>query len=640
MERTLKFNIDSKNAAAGLRELDSGLKRTGRQGDMTADMVSKAAKRIGIGIGVAVGATTAFLTVMVSKSLAAGDALGKMSDKIGLSTEALATLNYQAELFTSAGAGAMSEALTKATKRLGEFNATGGGAASRWIKQLNLDTQQLAQLSPDQLFNKYAESIRGLNTRGEQLAAISALMGDESRALIGIVDASSESLAQAAADAEIFGLTLSRVDASKMEIVNDEMTKVRKLMTGFGNTLTIAIAPVLRAVLGLFVDNAREAGGFGEVATKVADGVITAFGVVGDVVRGLQRIFVGVQTAMAAVILGTLNAVKFIGQAFVDLNNITPFAKHMDSFTAVDLAIRTMTDSLTGFTNKLVDLRNAELPSVLMENAYIDSKNSIEAEAKAAVASTGKGKAIETTSVSSFTSGDQSAVDKLMESLMTEEALLFESYDRKQLLVQDALANEYISRADQTELLLALDADYESQRTALAIQGDQDRLNLLASNTANVGSMFGSLSQIMNKEGKKQSTAQKVFAKAAIIASTSAAIMKSHAQVPWPGNWAEAGAIALQGAVQLSKIGSGGSISSGSAGVAPSNVAAPPPVSTPMQLEAPRGETVIQFTGNFTGWNDQVIDDLTAAIASAVDDRDVRIISPTSRNAQDLAAGY
>ena len=88
---------------------------------------------------------------LIKSSSATADALAKNADKIGINTKALAELHHITGLYTTAGAGAMDEALTKATKRLGEFNSTGGGAASVWLKKLNLDTQELASLSKDLL---------------------------------------------------------------------------------------------------------------------------------------------------------------------------------------------------------------------------------------------------------------------------------------------------------------------------------------------------------------------------------------------------------------------------------------------------------------------------------------------------------
>jgi hypothetical protein len=230
-------------------------------------------------------------------------------------------------------------------------------------------------------------------------------------------------------------------------------------------------------------------------------------------------------------------------------------------------------------------------------------------------------------------------VDALTQSLLTEEERMFESFDRRQLMVQDALAMDVITHQQHNDLLLSLEEQFEDQKTKIAEKAAKDRMMLNSALVGNTASMLGSISQLMTTAGKKQSKEAKYLAQASIIANTAAGIMKSHAQVPWPGNWAEAGAIALAGAASLRQLNMGGSIQSAGGGItAPGDIAAPPPVETPTGAADLRGETVIQLTGNFYGWDDQVIDELVDGIASAVEDRDVRIISPTSRNGQDLAA--
>src|SRR6056297_1681229 len=74
------------------------------------------AAKLGAAAGVAAAGGLTLLTV---QSLRNVDALAKKADKIGLTTEKLAALNHLANL-TGGSSQGMAEALTKATKRLGE----------------------------------------------------------------------------------------------------------------------------------------------------------------------------------------------------------------------------------------------------------------------------------------------------------------------------------------------------------------------------------------------------------------------------------------------------------------------------------------------------------------------------------------
>lgn len=248
--------------------------------------------------------------LLIKSSLDAADALGKTADKIGITTESLQAMQYATSLFTSAGGPALSEALTKASKRLGEFNANGGGAASVWLKKLNLDTQQLATLSPDKLFEAYAESIRGLNDRGQQLAAISALMGDESRQLIGLVDAGADVFANAAKELDAFGVSISRVDAAKIEMANDSWTKTQTLIGGIGTELAKALAPALQYINNLIVDVAKQSGGMGNFVQKAMVKMVEAIGWVLDIVNGLKVAWLFLKGTIAEVIAISIDKIN------------------------------------------------------------------------------------------------------------------------------------------------------------------------------------------------------------------------------------------------------------------------------------------------------------------------------------------
>jgi len=214
--------------------------------------MSSGVARVLTGLAPLIG--VAGFAALTSQSLKSVDALAKTADKLNVTTESLASLQHLTDLYTNASAPAMSEALTKATKRLGEFNATGGGAASVWLKKLNLDTAELATLKPDELFKRYSKEIGELNDRGQQLAAVSALMGDESRALIGIIDAGVDVFDEAAETVDKFGTGVSRLDASRIEDANDSITLMQEAIHGLGIEIAVELAPRITQFLNWMLD--------------------------------------------------------------------------------------------------------------------------------------------------------------------------------------------------------------------------------------------------------------------------------------------------------------------------------------------------------------------------------------------------
>ena len=177
----------------------------------------------------------AAMGLLIKNSLAEADALGKLSDKLQVSTEELYGLQRAAELSGGTAKG-MAEAMTKSAKRLGEA-ATGGGAAAKTIEKLGLDIQELQKLSPDKLFMSYADSIGEMTNRGEQMAAVSALMGDEARSMMGFIDGGSEAMRASIKEAETLGLTMSRVEVKQLENANDTMADFMRVVKSVGNHL-------------------------------------------------------------------------------------------------------------------------------------------------------------------------------------------------------------------------------------------------------------------------------------------------------------------------------------------------------------------------------------------------------------------
>jgi hypothetical protein len=253
----------------------------------------------------------------------AADSNAKFADKLGISTEKLAGLRYGIGQI-SEDAGGFEEALTKASKRLGEFNATGGGAGAVWLKKLSLDTRELAQLKPDELFLKYAESIRGLNDRGQQLAAMSALMGDESRKFITVIDEGPDALLAYAAEAEALGIALNRVDTAKIEAANDAIDRSSKVFAGVGTRMAVELAPFFEVASNNFANLAVEHDGFRDQILDGAEAIAIGVGYLGNSWRGWELIWKGLKVGWLDFQSGTMDGLAAMDRGITSVADILP----------------------------------------------------------------------------------------------------------------------------------------------------------------------------------------------------------------------------------------------------------------------------------------------------------------------------
>lgn len=189
----------------------------------------------------ATAGATGGMALMVKESLRVNDALAKTSDKLGIATEDLAALRYAGEL-TGVSVKQFDTALQRMVRRIAEA-AQGTGEARGAIRELGIDAETLARMSPDKAFARIAERMKDVTTQGDRVRLAMKLFDSEGVALVNTLKLGSEGLQQAAKDAERLGITISRVDAAQIEAANDASLRLNKAMDGIGNTLTVAVAP-------------------------------------------------------------------------------------------------------------------------------------------------------------------------------------------------------------------------------------------------------------------------------------------------------------------------------------------------------------------------------------------------------------
>ena len=543
--------------------------------------VTKKLKGLSVNAVKAAGALAAIsgaaLTGLGLSSARSADALAKHADKIGITTEKLAALQYMTEQYTGVGLGAMSEALTKAEKRLGEFVRTGGGAAATWLKTLNLDVEHLKSLSPDQLFQTYAESIRGLNTRGEQLAATSALMGDESRALINIIDAGPEAFRNAEKEAKAFGLTISRIDAAKIEAAGDAVDKVQQVFKGVGNKLAIKFSAYIEEIANRFNDAAFESDGFGASVESAMKTAVMSVAYLGDVIRGLEVTIKLIELAFAGFAELTIDAIFTIVDGWRQLANIIPGIDvgPMETFEAVTKAAGDRTSFLLKELDTLV---TKPMPSENIEAFFkaVEEKSTEAAEKVAAIAG-GKGGSAGPETISGFdpiTAFNEEAAAKfeaLDQSLLLEDERLMLAHENRQFIVEDAFQTGLINDARRNEILQNLEIEHQAKLGNLEAQGMMAREAFRKkSAVAKNRQVFGEIAQLTAGVAQSNKTLfeiNKVAGIANAVVDTFRGVTRTMAEYPYPLNIGMAGLSFAAGLAQVNAI---RSTSFGSGGGAPS----------------------------------------------------------------------
>lgn len=276
VEKT-EFLITAKEAtAAAFSSVEKGL------GKISSALFSVQSSILGaVGVG-GMGA-------LIKSSMDATDALAKASDRLNITTEALAGLHYAGDL-AGISAEALNTGLGKMGKTLAEA-AAGGTQANEAFRSLGLSAKELSQLPADQAFMRISDALMSVDNSMQRLKLTQDIFGKGSTEIINLMAEGSEGMAAATREAKALGLALSRVDAAKIEIANDSFTRIKGVFAGIGNTIAVQLSPYIQALGDWLTKSSVEADGFRSHISIAMEAAIKGVGFLADMFHGLHVVW-------------------------------------------------------------------------------------------------------------------------------------------------------------------------------------------------------------------------------------------------------------------------------------------------------------------------------------------------------------
>lgn len=275
----------------------------------------------------------------VSNFASTGDALDKMSQRVGISAERLQEFSYAAT-----HAGAAPEELEDALKDLGEHMAEIANGidtssdAFTLFQKLGIEMKDAAgNMRPvEQVFLDLADAIQRNEDPALRAKMAMATMGASGRKLIPMLAGGSDGLKQMAAQARDLGLVMSNDAVASAATMTDHMDDMRAVIGSVGNTIGAKLAPTVIRMSDRFRDLAaanREAFSqkFASVAERLAEtiekinfeGIASAVLTVADyAIRAFNAVggFNSVLYAMGAIMAGkTLMSVIALGSSIISM---------------------------------------------------------------------------------------------------------------------------------------------------------------------------------------------------------------------------------------------------------------------------------------------------------------------------------
>lgn len=249
------------------------------------------------GILVATAAIATF-AVKVGKAIGEIDNLAKTADKLGATTEAIQLMRYAGEQ-TGVEMATLDMSLQRMVRRVSQA-AKGTGAAAAALEDLGIDARELSRMSMDKQFEAIGEAMNGLSNQGDRVRVAMDIFGQQGAAMVNMLSLGKEGMEGYRQEMERFGVAVSRVDAAKVEQANDQFTRLNTLMKGFFQQMAIQLSPAIFHITEQLLDMSDAAGGMGNVADSSMKKIIKGVGYVSDAFWGLQLVYQGLSTGVAA----------------------------------------------------------------------------------------------------------------------------------------------------------------------------------------------------------------------------------------------------------------------------------------------------------------------------------------------------
>lgn len=304
---TVTLNLDA-NSVKLLRELQKAERSTKKSTmSMGADfkrMAANTAKSLAV-MGAAFAAMT---TKMTRDGLKAVDAQAKMARALGGTNDALKALQMAAG---DSGLVGLEASLNRMNRRLGaaEF---GAGAAAVTVKALNLNLAELSKMDVDERLQSIANTMRDAGISTEQQARHLQNLGFEQATANEFFRNGITDLSQYKQEIIGLGLSLSDIDARKVEQANDAMGVFGDIAQGISQRLAVTLSPILRQVSEDILEMAMNSDGFASAIDTGFNFAVKAAGVVANAFRGLHLIMKGLVVAAYAISAAMAGVFAFV----------------------------------------------------------------------------------------------------------------------------------------------------------------------------------------------------------------------------------------------------------------------------------------------------------------------------------------
>lgn len=218
-------------------------------------------KRVmGMMAGLGVSLSVAGFAAMIKSAIDAADQLNKLSQKIGISVEALSTLRFAAQL-SDVSLETLQKGIKGLSQNITEAN-TGVGDGAQVFDALGISVKNAdgSMKSTEAVLLQVADVFANLEDGAVKTSLAVKLFGKSGMDMIPFLNQGAAGINQLTAEAERLGLKLNTETARTAEAFNDNLTALKASSSSLGIALARDFLPELTNITNAMREAANEAG--------------------------------------------------------------------------------------------------------------------------------------------------------------------------------------------------------------------------------------------------------------------------------------------------------------------------------------------------------------------------------------------
>lgn len=319
---------------------ETDINRAAKLADKRAKDIDKAFKAAGAAVGAAMVTAGTVAAVALKNAIDRADELSKAAQKIGVTTEALSSLAYAADM-SGASLQTLQGGLARLTKAQSEAAQGNEKLADLFgvlgVKFANTDG---TLRKTDEVFRDLADRMSKLPDGADKTAVALELLGRSGGELIPLLNGGADALDEMTSRAQALGLVVDGETGKAAEEFNDRLSDLANMATGLSTALAAELLPNLISLTDSLAEGVRTGGGFKGVAFDIATGLRF----VGDTALAAKD---SVEFLVNTLLYGANKA----GELFLRLQSINPVlslagaGELADQYAAAADAARTGMDS-------------------------------------------------------------------------------------------------------------------------------------------------------------------------------------------------------------------------------------------------------------------------------------------------------